>query len=166
MFTIWDEDINIEDWDIRDYIDDEEEYEEMTEEDKWNLITDINYDYLEDERYNLSSIKNNLKIVAFADLGLWDGRRDAHKLLNSTNIGDCLQSFVRGYSTMCFYVKDGEFMAKETHHDGTNYYTFRFVKEGIDEYELDEYIYDGVDIDEFTMPIGQVILDYYGAVEV
>ena len=167
MFVIWDEDVDLKDWDIEAFCEDEEEYEEMTENEKWERITDMNYEYLEDERYNLASIKNNLQIVAFADLGLWNGRRGGYKFMNTTNIADCLRSFVNGISYMMFYVENGEFMAREAHHDGTNYYTFRFLKNGIDMYEFEELAYDSKkDINDYTMPIGKVILDYYGAVEV
>ena len=46
-------------------------------------------DGLEDERENLN-IEVGEEIIIIADLGLWDGRHQAYKLLNKTNIADCL----------------------------------------------------------------------------
>ena len=162
MFTIWDEDFNLEDWE--DYfteIYDEEELEDMDDEVKWEIVNEMNYNYLEDERANLSSIKLEGRIIALADLGLWNGRRSGYQVMGY-NLADCLYSFTNSMSYMKFFVEDGEFRAREIHHDGTNYYTFRMLKPEVDEYDFD---FCEDDVDQFSVPLGKVILDFYGATE-
>lgn len=126
--TIWSNiDIKLEDW--KDYLDDYKENnldedENFDEDLQYELVTDLNNDYLDDERMNLNVQLNN-PILVIGDLGLWNGRVSAYKIINSGNIKDILYDdadYIRWYS-------DGyNIKCKAIHHDGTNYYEYREIK--------------------------------------
>ena len=62
--------IDYEDW--REYL--EEEFPDLSEDERYLKMLEINNDYLDDERVNLN-IQLSQPIIAIADLGLWFGRR-------------------------------------------------------------------------------------------
>lgn len=95
-----------------------------------NMNSDMDYEFLEDERVNLN-IDLEGKIIIFADLGLWDGNKFAYKETNATNIKDILYSEFGG--DIEFFCDSYNLRAKEVHHDGTNSYTYRVVREGKEE---------------------------------
>jgi hypothetical protein len=80
--------------------------------------------YLDDERENLN-VSVDGRIIVIADLGLWYGRRQGFKLLGS-RISDILSDdsdYIEWYG-------DGHnIKAIASHHDGTNYYEYRVVRE-------------------------------------
>ena len=69
----------------------EEAYPELTDEERYLLMYEINGDYLDDERSNLN-IQLSQPILVIADLGLWTGHHSAYREINSGNIRDCLFS--------------------------------------------------------------------------
>ena len=79
--------IDYEDW--REYL--EEEFPDLSEDERYLKMLEINNDYLDDERVNLD-IQLSQPIIAIADLGLWFGRRCGYKEIQSGNIRDCLYS--------------------------------------------------------------------------
>ena len=95
---------------------------------------------------------------------------DGYKLIESGNISDCLRSYVNGQSYDTFYVTtNGEFRQDEHHHDGTNYITYRLLRAGVTEGQLDKLldsIYNGrftqQQIDRLTRKIGPDIAKVYG----
>ena len=63
------------DLDYEDWKDDlEENYPELSEQERITLMYEINGDYLEDERTNLN-VQLSAPILVIGDLGLWYGRR-------------------------------------------------------------------------------------------
>ncbi len=116
--------IDYEDW--RDDL--EADYPDLTEDERYRKMLEINSDYLDDERDNLN-IQLSQPILVIADLGLWYGRRQGYKEIESGNIRDCLYS---NYDYTTWYVdKQGDLRCDDVHHDGTNHYLYRVFKEGI-----------------------------------
>lgn len=70
---IWSSDPDYEDW--RDDL--EEQYPELSEQERMELMVEQNNDYLDDERCNLN-IQLSRPILLIADIGRWDGRYAAH----------------------------------------------------------------------------------------
>ena len=71
----------LEDW--ADFIQFQEEENGIVfedEDEKWEAIYEMNAQYLEDERMNLGGLEKKFdgKIIAIANLGLWNGRHN-HK---------------------------------------------------------------------------------------
>ena len=155
-------DLNYEDF--REQI--EEAYPDYSEDEKLQLMYEINNDYLDDERMNLD-IDLGQPILVIADLGLWDGRKSGYKEIMSGNIKDCLYSD-NDYNTW-YLDKDGDFCCDSIHHDGTNHYRYRVFRYGLledERYELMGKIYNGSatedDIQQYTRRIGDEIAKVYG----
>ncbi len=160
---IWTDDICMDDW--NDFL--LEEHPEVTDDyEKYNLVCDMNYTYLEDERMNLN-VKLPTNIIIIADLGLWDGRKTAYKELNSNNISDCLYSEC-DYSE--WYIDSYKNLrSKQVHHDGTNCLLYRRWKDNITDEQKENFlnkIYFGKvtkkDITHYTKSIGNEVCKVYG----
>ena len=146
-------DLDYEDW----RTDLEEQYPELTEDERMMLMYDINNGYLDDERANLN-IQLDQPILIIADLGLWTGRHMGYK------------EIARGidYSTW-FVDKLGDLRCDAIHHDGTNHYLYRTYKPGVRESQIDllkEKLYYGTatraDITRITRRLGDEIGKVYG----
>lgn len=154
-------DLDYDDWKA----DLEEEYPELSENDRISLMYEINNDYLDDERCNLN-IQLSQPILVIGDLGLWYGRRSGYKEIESGNIRDCLYSDT-DYST--WYVdKLGDLRCDAIHHDGINHYLYRTFKDGVRESQIDllkEKLYRGIatraDITRITRRLGDDIAKVY-----
>lgn len=159
--VIWsNRNLDINDW--KDFL--EEEYPEVTDEyEQYNLIEDMNMEYLRDERCNLSE-KVDGRILVIADLGLWYGRKQGYKILGNT-ISDIL------------YDEDGEYLewygdgynikATVSHHDGTNFYEYRVIREDRNIENLLDAIYNGEEINRkklnyYTKSLYPYIAKIYG----
>lgn len=120
--------LDIEDWrdDYREFLEANEiDKDPDDENDLYEYMIDRNNDYFYDEfHYNLNKEIDG-RIICLADLGLWDGRRKAHRILdnNINEIMRCSHDYVEIYG-------DGyNIRATDSHHDGTNYYEFRVIRE-------------------------------------
>lgn len=131
----------------------------------WSNIDSDNYDadyYLEDERMNLD-IPTDGRILVIADLGLWNGRRQGYKIING-NVSNILYDdadYVEWYS-------DGyNIKATAHHHDGTNYYEYREIREDKNIDNLLNTIYNGEEITRrqlnyYTKSLHPYVAEVYG----
>ena len=164
MYTIWSNEYDV----IESIAKDMMEYDEILE---WDHALDqayeVNAESLDDEKRNLN-IDIGEEIIIIADLGLWDGRHQAYKLLHKTNIADCLTGTCGDYVT--WFVDDrGDLMCRDIHHDGTNLYTYRAWKPGISEVQKENLLWkirggcaERSDITRVTQRIGNKVADVYG----
>lgn len=134
-----------------------------------NMEVDNDYEYedyemwISDERANLDVYTDN-PLICIADLGLWDGRRSAYKVIESRKIGDILYDnadYLEWYS-------DG-YNIKGTviHHDGTNHYEYREVRnmDNIHKFLLKLYNNEPVtrqEINYYTKSILPYVKEVYG----
>jgi len=162
---IWsDFDLDYEDW----RADLEEQYPELTEDERMMLMYDINNGYLDDERVNLN-IQMDRPILVIADLGLWHGRCMGYREIASGNIRDCLYCG-RDIEYATWYVdRLGDLRCDAIHHDGTNHYLYRVYKDSARESQMDllkEKLYRGTaaraDITRVTRRLGDEIGRVYG----
>lgn len=144
----------------------ENDFANATEEEKYEAAIELNNEYLCDERQNLN-IELGRPIIAIADLGLWNGRRNGYRIINSGNISDCL--FSQADFVNWFVDEHKEFRCEEIHHDGTNYIHYRVFKNGITEKQLENFKYKILsgtikpnDIYRMTESIGKKICEVYG----
>lgn len=137
--TIWsNRNINPEDW--------KEAYNEVKELNGWDedeySLWDYIYEtldiYLDDEQRNLN-IPTSGRILAVADLGLWDGRRQGYQILGK-NINTI---FGTHYDYTEWYSDGYNIRAIDVHHDGVNYYEFREIREDRNIQNLLDAIYNG-----------------------
>lgn len=144
----------------------EDEYPNLSDEKRQELMYELNNEYLQDERVNLD-LPHDQPILIIADLGLWDGRHVGYKEIPSGNVKDCLYS-QHDYTT--WYLDErGEFCCDSTHHDGTNHYLYRVFKDGSTDAQrqlLEEKIFLGeyteADLDRYTQSLGPEIAQVYG----
>ena len=156
---IWSNDIDYDDW--REDL--EEQYPDLTEAERMELMYELNGDYLDDERSNLD-IQLSRPILVVGDLGLWHGRRMGYKEIPSGNIRDCLYN-ERDIDYSTWYVdKNGDFRCDAIHHDGTNHYLYRAYKDGVSDTQIEslkEKLYRGIatraDITRVTRRLGDEI---------
>ena len=164
MYTIWSNEYDV----IESIAKDMMEYDEGLEWDRaWDQAYEVNAESLDDEKRNLN-IEVGDEIIIIADLGLWDGQHQAYKLLNRTNIADCLTGTCGDYVT--WFVDDrGDLMCRDIHHDGTNLYTYRAWKPGVTPVQRVHFLYKvqfgkatRKDVTRYTRKIGTYVADVYG----
>lgn len=114
-----------------------EDYEPSDEEIDEDLA-ELNGIYLEDERRNLDVNVDGV-IIAFADLGLWKGRRKGYKIYKS-NISDILYSECDGAE---WYGDGYNIRGDFSHHDGRNHVLYRVAKDMNDAERIAAKIYNG-----------------------
>jgi hypothetical protein len=120
--------------------------EEMIQEEK-NFLYDL---YYNDELGNLD-IELDGRIIAIADLGLWDGRVSGYKI-GENNLNEIMKMGNEDYITV---YSDGFNIRKDSsHHDGTNHLLFRMVREDRNIENFTSMVYSG-------KPISKGILNYY-----
>jgi len=118
---------------------------------------------VDDERANLNiGLAGNILIIA--SLGLWSGRKSGYKII-SNNIKDI-------FSTACgdsvkWYADGKNIKCEDHHHDGTNYYTYREIRENVDISKLTDKIYNNEEISEkeinkYTKSIRPYVAKTYG----
>lgn len=135
------------DWDMFDLIDDEMFWKDMkeiheieddiSEDKKWDYVYEEMENWLDAEHTNLNIDVGNT-IIQIADLGLWDGRHHAYKEEKSQNIADLL---VRTCEYCEWWCDAHDLRGKMSHHDGTNYILYRRRKDGITDYQWDNFLY-------------------------
>jgi hypothetical protein len=100
---------------------------------------------LDDERANLN-VEVDGYIVAFASLGLWNGRVNGAKLVGD-NVKDILHS---NDDYVTWYCDPYNVKAEMIHHDGTNYVIYRVAKNKEQAERLvDKIAYHGMTEEEF-----------------
>lgn len=136
------------DWNLFDLVDDKWFLEDVKENCEFNgeeFDEDKKWDYayqeleieLEAEQANLDIDVGNT-IITIADLGLWDGVHHAYKEEKSQNIADLL---VRTCEYCEWWCDAHDLRGKMSHHDGTNYILYRRRKDGITDYQWDNFLY-------------------------
>ena len=154
-------DIELKDW--QEFL--EEEYPDVTDEnEQYRIVYDMNDEYLNDERLNLDK-KLDGAILVLADIGKWNGRVSGYRVISSGNIKDIL------YDDNVDYIKwysDGyNIKATAMHHDGTNYYEYREIRDGVNIDTLLSRIYNGDfisrrSINYYTKSILPAVAEVYG----
>jgi hypothetical protein len=160
------------DYELFDLVDDDEWWAEEIElgcadkdDDRWeHAYSTLEY-YLECEQANLNIDVGNT-IIQIADLGLWDGVHHAYKEEKSQNIADLL---VRTCEYCEWYCDAHDLRGKMSHHDGTNYILYRRRKDGITDYQWDNFLYklytgtaNKEHISKYTTSLLPYIAEVYG----
>ena len=151
MYKIWSSEVNIEEY--KDFLDDC--YPEADEYDRYNIVSELNKEYLDDERMNLS-IDVGSPIIEVADLGFWNGRRQGYHLITSGLLSDVFN--FHGCDDATFFIEDGELRSTLYHHDGHHNIVYRKVKDmdRLHEMPLDEFV------SKYTESLADAVKKVYG----
>ena len=136
------------DWWLFDLVDDDQYKEDMRwqysmEDEDYETADWFDFAYrtleedLEAEQCNLDVDVGNT-IIAIGDMGLWNGRVKGYKEIKGNRISDCL---IREEELCEWWCDAHDFRAKMAHHDGTNYILYRRRKDGITDYQWDNFLY-------------------------
>lgn len=159
-------DLNPEDW-RKDYeeVARENEWDEDTSDpdNLWQYMIATHNTYLDDERYNLNKYLNG-RILIVADLGLWNGRKQGYKIIDG-NISNIL--YDNDADFIEWYADQYNIRATAHHHDGTNYYLYREIREDRNIQILLDDIYNGREISRsklnyYTRSIRPYVAKIYG----
>ena len=145
-------DLNIDDW--RDSYKEHLELNCLVgdpdnESEIYAWMEDENNEYLYDEKLNLNKEIDG-RILIIADLGLWDGRKSGYKILGN-NVNEIFNINNRGWDFAEFYGDGYNIKGTEWHHDGTNYYEYRVIRENRNIESLLDAIYNGEEISRKKM---------------
>lgn len=162
-YVLW-SDINL---DFDDWKDDlQSEYPELSEDRLREKMYEINADYLDDERANLNR-QFSQPILVIGNLGLWNGRANGYKVIDSGNLKDCL--YTDSDMAEWYVAKRGDLRCDAIHHDGTNHYLYRVFKDNVTDTQIENLqnkIYFGTatrsDITRVTKRLGDEINKIYG----
>lgn len=157
--------------DVDDWIDAYKEFLEINkinenpndEDALYNYMVETNDTYLDDERTNLNK-KVDGRILVIADLGLWNGRRQGYKILGNT-IADIL--YDRDAEYVEWYSDGYNIKATAHHHDGSNYYEYRVIREDKNIDNFLDAIYNGEKISRkklnyYTKSLYPYVANVYG----
>ena len=125
-----------------------------------NFLAEQDFDA--EYNYNLNKTLSN-NILVIANLGLWNGRKTGYKMLGN-NLNEIL-TVAQGDYYKVYY--DGyNIKAEDCHHDGTNYYTFRVIKDNVNIDNLLDKLYNGTatnnDINNYTKSLRDEVKQIYG----
>ena len=134
------------------------------------------YDYIADElRFDYECEKSNLnkrldgRILCYGSLGLWWGRPTGYYILDDDNLNAVLDCACRDSYTYRVYFNGQDICAADGHHDGTNYYTFREIREDVSDEALDAFLdrlTDGeisdADMERVTRSLAPYVCEIYG----
>lgn len=159
-YTIWtNKNLNLNDW--NDFFIENYPESNFSDDEKLDIINDMNNDYFDDEKANLDQFIDG-DIIVIANLGLWNGRKSGYTILenNLNSIFDVCEDYND------FYVDNYDVKAECAHHDGTNYYTFRELKPYENHDNFLAKIYNGTvtqkDITRHTKSLKKYIKSIYG----
>lgn len=106
------------------------------------------------------------RVIAIANLGLWNGRRKSYKIMNS-NLNSVLNACGGDYLKV--YADRYDVKSVAVHHDGVNYITYRMLKPNLSEVQIDNFLnklasgdFTKKDIGRYTTSLKSQINQIYG----
>ena len=119
---------------------------DISDDDLFEMLIEDNYQDLEYVREMLSSVKTEGRILALASLGLWNGRVTAYKWYKHN-----LEAILYSDCDYCEWNFEKDLEGVLSHHDGTNYLTYREVRPELTDRQLgnlyallDENVYNNI----------------------
>ena len=169
-FELWNSEITPEDG--RDIaLEDHEEHPEYWQDKDfenrlWDFAADMNELNLDDLRTNLD-IQLDTPILILADIGRWDRRVRGYKEIHSGNLKDIFCAQVNGMSDQHWFCDGYNICCQETHHDGTNYYIYRAIRnkdnmEGLYEKILNREEVTSSTLNYYTKSLAGVVAKIFG----
>lgn len=160
--TIWQNyDLDPDDECWKEWLD--EEYPDANENERWQIICETNWAYLDDERMNLSVALPG-RVVMIGSNGLWYGTVHGWSLKKANNLNACLE-FMNSCDYAEWYVQGGEFHSRQSHHDGTNHVIYRLLPYSVSDEILERVEYHDCkyeDVMRWTESLAPYVCKVYG----
>ena len=144
-----------DDGDDEEYV--EEKAYQIINDDYWDLYTEF------------KNVLTNGPIIIIADLGLWNGRKNGYKDLNSDKVSDCFTSIGGADYHRWFIDQYGDLRCDAYHHDGTNHCLFRAYCNGLSDEQIEDLHdlilsgeLDRAEMQRLTESVGEIICKEYG----
>lgn len=125
---------------------DEDGYDDLSDKEKYHVLSIYEEDYYEDEKSNIQALIGDNKLLCVGYAELWNGAAPGGYIAD--NLQDAINQ-LRGsdYGDIGFYQgnepDDKDLHMTFTHHDGTNDVVVRILTDdGLDLVEEEEYNYD------------------------
>lgn len=106
------------------------------------------------------------RVIAIANLGLWNGRRKSYKIMNN-KLNSVLNACGGDYLKV--YTDRYDVKSTAVHHDGVNYITYRMLKPNLSEVQIDNFLnklasgdFSKKDIGRYTSSLKSQINKIYG----
>lgn len=142
--------------------------DEVSDTAVWDYIADETSRWHGDEKRNLDRPLDG-RILCCGSLGLWWGRPTGYRIIDERNLNAILDQACRDSYTYRVYFDGRDICAADGHHDGTNCYTFREIREDVGEDALDNFLdrlTDGTatdaDMERFTRSLAPYVCEIYG----
>lgn len=105
-------------------------------------------------------------VICIADLGLWNGRYQAYRVYDAPTLDELFTSGQDIEEAEWYIDEHNDLCCNAYHHDGENHLLYRQMHPGIDD-KARETFYSKIlsnkltrnDIDHYTLPIGQIVLN-------
>ncbi len=129
--------------DAKKYLIEDNGIENPTDEDIYEEINNCQSIWINDEQAEFKAISPNVnnKIIVLADVGRWNGRKEAIKFFNSLEDILC---FMSHYDDWKLYIDRYQLKGVGHHHDGTDYLTFKEIKSKYNDEMLENFFYEGM----------------------
>lgn len=130
------------------------------------LATDL---YFDNRRLLMKTFADTIfptDVICIAKLGLWDGTHNAFRIFKAPTLDELFNSD-RDIDEAEWYVDEyNDLRCNAHHHDGTNHYLYRQMRSELGPAARRNF-YDKIqshtltrkDINHYTLPIGQIVLD-------
>ena len=124
--------------DAKNYLIEDNGIENPSNEDIYKEINNCQEIWFNDElsEFKLISPNVNNKIIVLADVGRWNGRKEAIKFIDSF---ENILHFMSHYDDWKLYIDRYQLKGIGHHHDGTDYLTFKEIKSKYDAETLENY---------------------------
>ena len=142
--------------------------DEVSDTAVWDYIADETRIQYEAEKMNLDKPLDG-RILCYGSLGLWWGRPTGYRIIEDRNLNAVLDQACRDSYTYRVYFDGEDIRAADGHHDGTNRYTFREIREDISDDALDDFLdrlasgqVSDADMERVTRSLAPRVCEIYG----
>lgn len=127
------------------------------------------YLYFDDRRLLMNTFADTIfptDVINIAELGLWDGKHSAFRIFDAPTLDELFMSDQDIEEAEWYIDEYNDLRCNAHHHDGTNHYLYRQIRSEIGPAARRNF-YDKIqshtltrkDINHYTLPIGQIVLN-------
>ena len=120
---------------------------DYTENDVYNEINFLDQIDFDDEYQRLTEFFDGKKLIIFGKIQRWNGYNNGFNVYDSFD--ECFQFATKDCDFIKLYDENGHFYITSSHHDGTNHYEIKILKDSAADY-IDNWDYGYIPNDKRT----------------